>query len=358
MASIKDIASIVNVSHSTVSRALRNSPLVGVETAERIRKVADEQGYTVSAVARSLVTKRTYTIGLVVTDVADPFVGEVASGIEEVAQAQGYSLLLASSHADPDREVRTVRLLHERRVDGILVNASRVGALYMQLLVKINAPIVLINNEHPGEFAHSVAIDNVSAARDATQHLVDLGHSRIGYLGNQFGLQADTDRFAGYRQILEEAGLGFLPELVTHGDGKPAGGMRAMEQLLHLPQRPTAVFCYNDMEAIGALRVAREHGLRIPADLSVIGLDDISLASYTDPPLTTIQQPKGELGRVAAQILLDLLSGGSPDSRIKLPGKLIVRQSTAAPGSMEPDSRSKPNQPEAWGNQEMQENLS
>ena len=358
MASIKDIASIANVSHSTVSRALRNSPLVGIETAERIRKVADEQGYTVSAVARSLVTKRTYTIGVVVTDVADPFVGEVASGIEEVAQAQGYSLLLASSHADPDREVRTVRLLHERRVDGIVVNASRVGAFYVQMLAKMNAPIVLINNEHPGDFVHSVAIDNLNAARDATRHLVDLGHRRIGYLGNQFGLQADTDRFAGYRQILEEAGLGFQPQLVAHGDGKPAGGMRAMKQLLDLPELPTAVFCYNDMEAIGAMRMAREHGLRIPADISVIGLDDISLASYTDPPLTTVQQPMGQLGRVAAQILLDLLSGGSPESRVKLPGKLIVRQSTAAPGSTQQDSRSIPNKQGTTGNTEEQENLS
>jgi DNA-binding LacI/PurR family transcriptional regulator len=345
MTSIKDIARAANVSHSTVSRALRNSPLVRAETGALIRKIAEEQGYTVSAVARSLVTKRTHTIGIVVTDVADPFVGEVVSGVEEVAQARGYSVLLASCHADPDREVRAVRLLHERRVDGILVNSSRVGALYMPLLEKMKVPIVLINNQHPGEFIFSVTIDNLRAARDATRHLVELGHRRIGYVGNQFGLQADTDRFAGYRQILEETDIGFQPELVAHGDGRPEGGMRGMERLLALPERPTAVFCYNDMEAIGAMRVARQHRLRVPGDISIVGLDDVFLASYTDPPLTTVQQPMQQMGGLAAQILLDLFSGGTPESRVTLPGKLIVRQSTAAPGTTLQSSRVEPNEP-------------
>jgi len=334
MITIKDIARIAKVSHSTVSRALRNSPLANAETAATIRRIAQEQGYAVSAAARSLVTKRTHSIGVVVTSITDPFVGEVFIGIEEVAQARGYSLLLANCHADPTRELRAVRLLREHRVDGILVSSSRVGALYMRLLAKINVPIVLINNEHPGEFIFSVTIDNVKAARDATRHLVDLGHRRIGYIGNQFGLQADTDRFAGYRQVLEEADIGFQPELVTHGNGKPEGGMHGMERLLALPERPTAVFCYDDMGAIGAMRAAREHGMRVPDDLSIVGLDDLFLASYTDPPLTTIQQPKEYMGRLAAEILLDLLSGGKPQSHVTLPGKLIVRQSTApAPGA-------------------------
>ena len=334
MISIKDMARVANVSHSTVSRALRNSPLANAETAATIRRIAQEQGYAVSAAARSLVTKRTHSIGVVVTSIADPFVGEVFIGIEDVTQARGYSLLLANCHADPTRELRAVRLLREHRVDGILVSASRVGALYMRLLAKINVPVVLINNEHPGEFIFSVTIDNVNAARDATRHLVDLGHRRIGYIGNQFGLQADTDRFAGYRQVLEEADIGFQPELVTHGDGKPEGGMHGMERLLALPERPTAVFCYDDMGAIGAMRAAREHGMRVPDDLSIVGLDDLFLASYTDPPLTTIQQPKEYMGRLAAEILLDLLSGGKPQSHVTLPGKLIVRQSTApAPGA-------------------------
>lgn len=331
MVSIKDIARAAHVSHSTVSRALRNSPLVNSETSAIIHKIANEQGYTVSAVGRSLVNRRTNTIGVVVTSIADPFVGEIVNGIEEVALAHDYSLFLATCHADPVREVHAVRSFQERRVDGILVNASRVGALYLPVLEEMKVPIVLINNEHPGQFVHSVTIDNLNAGREAARHLVALGHKRIGYLGNRFGLQADMERFSGYRQILEEADIGFQPELVAHGDGRPEGGMSAMERLLALPEPPTAVFCYNDMEAIGALRAVRERGLTVPGDVSVVGLDDLFLASYTDPPLTTIQQPKHQMGRLAVEILLQLLSGEKPDSHVTLAGKLIVRQTTAPP---------------------------
>lgn len=331
MVSIKDIARAAHVSHSTVSRALRNSPLVNSETSAIIHKIANEQGYTVSAVGRSLVNRRTNTIGVVVTSIADPFVGEIVNGIEEVALAHDYSLFLATCHADPVREVHAVRSFQERRVDGILVNASRVGALYLPVLEEMKVPIVLINNEHPGQFVHSVTIDNLNAGREAARHLVALGHKRIGYLGNRFGLQADMERFSGYRQILEEADIGFQPELVAHGDGRPEGGMSAMERLLALPEPLTAVFCYNDMEAIGALRAIRERGLTVPGDVSVVGLDDLFLASYTDPPLTTIQQPKHQMGRLAVEILLQLLSGEKPDSHVTLAGKLIVRQTTAPP---------------------------
>lgn len=333
MISIKDIARAANVSHSTVSRALRDSPLVKPDTAALIRDIARQKGYTVSAVARSLVTRRTSTIGVVVTTIADPFVGEVVSGIEEVALAHGYSVLLANSHADPSREVRAAQSLHERRVDGILVTASRVGALYLPLLRDMNVPIVLINNQHPGEFVHSVSIDNLAAGRAAARHLVELGHRRIAYIGDQFGFQSDTERFMGYRQVMEEADIGFQPELVAHGDGKPEGGMAAMARLLALASPPTAVFCYNDLVALGALRAAREHGVRVPHDLSLVGFDDLFLASYTDPPLTTVQQPKQHMGNMAARILLDLLAGGKPESRLTLDGRLVVRQSTAPPGN-------------------------
>jgi len=269
----------------------------------------------------------------VVTSISNPFAGEIIAGVEEFALAHGYSILLSTSHADPAREMRAVRSLHENRVDGILVNSSRVGRLYMPLLAEMKVPIVLINNEHPGEFTHSVTIDNHRAGRDATSHLVELGHKRIGYVGNQFGLQADTERFSGYREVLDEADIGFDPELVAHGDGGPEAGMRAAARLLALPNPPTALFCYNDMEALGALRAARERGLNVPRDVSVVGLDDLYLSSYTDPPLTTVQQPKQEMGRLAAQILLELIAGKNLDSRVTLTGKLVVRNSTAPPRS-------------------------
>jgi DNA-binding LacI/PurR family transcriptional regulator len=333
MASIKDIARAANVSHSTVSRALSNSSLVKPETAALIRQIARDHGYAVSAAARSLVTRRTNTIGVVVTTIADPFIGEVVGGVEDVALAHNYSVFLANCHADPAREVRVAQSFHEQRVDGILVAASRVGALYVPLLSEMKVPIVLINNQHPSEFVYSVTIDNANAGREATRHLADLGHKRIGYIGDRFGCQSDTERFSGYRQVLEEADIGFDPELVAHGDGQPEGGMRAAERLLALPDPPTALFCYNDLEALGAMRAARERGLSVPGDLSVAGIDDLFLAAYTAPPLTTVQQPKQQMGCLAAKILFELLSGGKPETRMVLGCKLIVRQSTAPPHS-------------------------
>lgn len=331
LTSIKDIARAAKVSHATVSRALRDSPLVNPETAGRIRQIAHSMGYRPSAVARGLVTKKTKTIGVVVTSIADPFNAEVLSGIEETANDHGYSVFLANSNADPARELKVVHSFHERRVDGILVPASRVGALYLPLLAQLQAPIVLINNQHPGEFVHSVMIDNLTASREATQHLLQLGHKRIAYLGDQFGFQSDTERYSGYRQALEQADLPFRPELVAHGDGKAEGGGQAMEKLLALSEPPTAVFCYNDMSALGALRVIRARGLSVPADISLIGFDDLFIASYTDPMLTTIRQPKQQMGRMAMEILLKLFAGSLPTTNIQVQGELIVRESTAPP---------------------------
>lgn len=327
--SIKDIARLARVSHSTVSRALQNSPLVNAGTAEKIRKIAVESGYRASAVARGLVTKRTRTVGLVVTTVADPFASEVVSGIEQAANDHGYSVFLADSNADPEREKKVVHSLAERRVDGIIVTSSRVGALYLPLLSEMMVPIVLVNNQHPGAFVHSVMIENLEGSRMAAKHLVGLGHERIAYLGDQFGYQSDTERFAGYREALDAAGIPFRPELVVHGDGKPEGGMQAMEKLLALPDPPTAVCCYNDMSALGALRSIHLAGLRVPEDISLVGFDDLFLASYTQPRLTTVRQPMRRMGQLAMASLFKLMSGEESAIRIKVQAELVVRESTA-----------------------------
>jgi len=332
--SIKDIARAAKVSHPTVSRALSNSPLVKGETAKRIRQIAASLGYRPSAIARSLATKKTKTIGVVVTSIADPFIADVVSGVEEAANDHGYSVFLANSNANPDREVRVVHSFHERRVDGILVTASRVGALYVPLLSQLKVPIVLINNQHPDEtdeFIYSVTIDNIKASAEVMRHLIDLGHKRIAYIGDGGGFQSDIERLAGYRQALAFAEYPFLPELVVHGDGKPEGGGQAMERLLALPNPPTAVFCYNDMSALGALRALHSHGIKVPEDLSLVGFDDLAIASYTSPLLTTVSQPKQQMGRMAMDIMIKLLSRTDSKTNIKVEGKLIVRESTAPP---------------------------
>jgi DNA-binding LacI/PurR family transcriptional regulator len=329
--SIKDLARLACVSHSTVSRALRASPVVNPETAARIQKIAEEVGYRASAVARSLVLGRSSTIGVVVTNIADPFVAGVVSGIESMAEERGYSVFLANSNAEPEREIRVVRSFEERRVDGIIVTSSRVGALYLPLIKKMHVPVVLLNNQHPSEFAHSVVIDNVKASLVATEHLLQLGHRRIAYLGDRFGYQSDTERFAGYRRAVEAAGIEFAPELVVHGDGRPEGGQQAVTRLLALDAPPTAVFCYNDMSAVGVMREVHARGLRIPADLSVVGFDDLYLSQYLQPPLTTVRQPMHKMGRMAMETLLRIMNGEECTQIQRVAGELIVRESAARP---------------------------
>lgn len=330
-ASIKDIARLAGVSHSTVSRALSGSPLVSAETARRIRRLAEESGYSPSAAARSLVTSRSAILGVVVTTIADPFAAEAVLGIEDASIEHGYSILLANSNADPAREMKVVRSFEERRVDGIIVTSSRVGAAYVESLSRTRVPIVLLNNQHPSEFLHSVMIDNLEASFRVTRHLIELGHRRIAYIGDRYGCQSDTERFGGYRAALDFACLPFCPEYVVHGDGKPEAGAHALETLLQLRPRPTAIFCYNDMTALGALSAAARNGLRVPGDLSLAGFDDLFLAQYCIPPLTTVRQPVRQMGRLAVQTLLELLSGHPVGRTMKIPGHLVIRESTAPP---------------------------
>ncbi|MBV9760159.1 MAG: LacI family DNA-binding transcriptional regulator [Acidobacteriaceae bacterium] len=330
--SIKDIARLAGVSHSTVSRALRKSPLIPATTAERIQRIADQAGYAASAVARSLVTRRTHTIGVVVTSIADPFNGEVFFGIEELANRHGYSVVLANSHGNAEREIAVVQALREHRFDGVLVASSRVGALYIEKLSELQIPIVLINNHHTSEFAHSVTIDNVDGAWRAVRHLIQLGHREIAYIGDRFGLGSNADREAGYRKALRSSRIKHT--LIVPGDGKPEGGVAALRKLLALRSRPTAVFCYNDMTALGVLREAAAQGVQSPRQLSVVGFDDLFFAPLLNPPLTTVHQPRQEIGRTAMKLLLALLEGRPAEKTIRIKGELIVRGSTAPPAAL------------------------
>lgn len=330
-ASIKDIARLAGVSHSTVSRALHNHPLVNPETSKKILQIAQKHGYRPSAAARSLVTQRTYTIGVVVTNISDPFVAGVVNGIEEVASAQGFSVFLANANADPDQEIRVVESFEERRVDGIVVTSSRVGALYLPLLARRRVPIVLLNNQHPSQYAHSIVIDSQQGSKDATRHLIKLGHRRIAYLGDRFGRQSDTERYEGYRAALHEVGLRVARQYVVRGDGKAEGAVTAVAGLLALPQPPTAICCYNDMSAIGAMHRLRAAGLTIPGDISITGFDDLHISQFLNPPLTTVRQPMFEMGRMAMDTLIAMLSDKTPQHNIQVPGTLIVRGSTAPP---------------------------
>jgi len=331
--SIKDIARQAGVSHSTVSRALSDSDLVSAPTKARIQHLASEMGYSPDAQARSLVKGRTMTIGVVVTTIADPFIAEVVQGIESTARDHDYSVILTSSSHEPEREIAAVDMLRSKRVDGVIVTSSRVGAVYLDHLERMDAPIVLINNhrEDTGPYTFSITVDNPHGDCEATRHLIESGHRRIAYLTGRGDHSSDAGRQEGYCRALAEAGMEFDPALVLPGDGRSRGGERALPILMGIGDRPSAVFCYNDMTAIGLIRAAREAGLHIPGDLAVVGFDDIPFAVYACPPLTTISQPKFEMGRRAVEMVLELLSPsltGEPASNQVFRGQLIVRESS------------------------------
>ncbi len=330
--SIKDIAKAAGVSHSTVSRALSNNPLVAEATRSRIQKIAHDFGYTPNAIARGLVTQRTRTVGVIVTTLTDPFAGEIFRGIEEVAGDNDYRLFLGTSHADPVREVNLVKGLREWRVDGVIVASSRVGALYMPLLKEIGVPIVLINNQQEGPFVQSVGVDNIESAAVATRFLIQQGHRVIAYIEGPPEHSSSDDRLSGYQRALAQAQIPFDPTLVISGNGRFVSGEQVAQLLARSPV-PTAIFCYNDLTAIGALRALKSRGLRVPQDISLVGFDDVEFASYVDPPLTTICQPKDEMGRLAMQMLIDLLQGKAV-TNILVPGELILRESTSPPSAL------------------------
>ena len=334
--SIKDIAKAAGVSHSTVSRALSDSPLVSAETKGRIQLLAREMGYSPDAQARSLVMGRTQTVGVVVTTLVDPFIAEIVQSIENTAHMHEYCVILASSDSDPEREIAAVEMLHSKRVDGVIVISSRVGALYQNHLDSLAVPVVLLNShsEQRGPYTFSVGVDNARGGFAATTHLVDAGHRRIAYVRGAAEHSNDLARFDGYCQALSVADVAFDPALVVPGTGCAEGGERALDVLSVLSNRPTAVFCYNDMTAIGLLQAARGKGLSVPGDLAVVGFDDIPLASYVEPSLTTVAQPTGELGQQAMKMVLDLLSASGEDGRkvanVVIQGNLVVRMSSGA----------------------------
>jgi DNA-binding LacI/PurR family transcriptional regulator len=327
--SIKDLAQLANVSQSTVSRALRNSHLVNPGTAEKIQQLARESGYRASLVARSLVTRETKAIGCVVSSITDPFVAQVISGVYEAATQNGYAVLFANSNTDPEREIEAVLSFQDRRVDGILVVASRVGDRYGAHLASMRLPIVLINNQHSATHIHSLMIDNVAAAREATRHLADAGHRRIAYIGSTGGQFSDEERLQGYRSVMDEFGVAADPDLIVYGEGTPSGGERAMNQLLALKQRPTAVFCYDDLLALGAYQAIHAAGLAIPKDMSVVGFDDVFFAAYAVPPLTTMRQPMLSMGKGAMELLVNLCCGREISEQVQVKAELIARSSTA-----------------------------
>ncbi len=327
--SIYDIAKRAKVSPSTVSRALDDHPYIRAETKKRIQELAKEMDYVPSTVAKSLAANKTWTIGMVLAAISDPFMGRVVEGMERVAVEAGFNVFISTSQNDRQQEIAAIKMLQKRRVDGIIVIASHLFYQYPQFFGRSKIPIVIINEQKPGETMHFVTVDDVHAAQLAVEHVLALGHCRIGYVGVTNRPKSNQYRLKGYQDALEAAGIASDPALIftSHTiEDHVKIGEASLEPLL--AAGATAVFCYNDTTAMGLLAACYKRGVSVPDNLSIIGFDDIDMAAYTIPPLTTIRQPRFELGQRAMHMMLDLLAGQQPENQM-VPGELVVRQTTA-----------------------------
>jgi LacI family transcriptional regulator len=325
---LADVAARSGVSTATASRVLAGIGRPQPPIRERVLAAARELNYRPSGVARALKRRETRTLGLVITDITNPFYPQVVRAVEAAAHERGYGIVLANGGDDPVRELEHLDLLVERRVDGIVIASSRMTRRHAERLRAAAVPVVLVNDAVAGSGLPTVTTAHRRGARMATEHLVALGHRGIGHVSAPTEQPAAGQRRQGVRDALRAAGLD--EPLIAVGDGRVAGGASATEALIGAGV--TGIVAYNDLTAIGALRALRRAGIAVPEQVSVVGFDDIDLAAWTDPPLTTIRQPIDELGRWAVDHLADLLSGGRRPGagRTVLEPSLVVRGSTAA----------------------------
>lgn len=335
MVTIKDIARLAGVSITTVSRALNGYPDVSPKTRKKIQKIAAELGYRPNVVARSLVTKKTQTIGLLLSDLrrrsTDSFVLDLLCGMNDAAGERGYELILF--HTNPVKQrVKSYRALcQERQVDGVIVMGLRLDDPYLQEMMEAEIPCVFVDVEVEGERVGYVTSANAKGARLAITHLADMGHREIAFVNGHDQAAVSHYRLQGVREACRDLGLALPEERVLDGAFTEEQAYEAVAALLAHDPAVTAVFCASDRMAIGAMRAARDAGLRVPDDLSVVGFDDIVLASYTTPALTTIRQHTYEMGEAAAHLLIDMLEGVASSHRVVIDVELVQRDSVAPP---------------------------
>lgn len=329
MATIREVAESAGVSYATVSHVINNTRVVSQETRERVLAAMSALNYHPNALARSLRQGKTNTIGLVLPDSANPFFAEISRSIEGEAFRKGYSVFLCNTELDTQRELFYVDVLTKKQVDGIIFVAAGDQADSLDYLVLRNLPVVMIDREVPNVDVDAVLTDHQLGGYLATRHLLELGHTRIACIAGPSTITPSAERIIGYRNALEQAGLAYDESLVIRGDYHARSGLEITHAILQIKPRPTAIFALNDLMALGALRAAAEAGCSVPGDLAIVGYDDLELAHFTNPPLTTIAQPKKEIGAQAVRLLIERMSQKSrPPSRLVLPPELIVRRST------------------------------
>jgi LacI family transcriptional regulator len=334
---LEEVAKLAGVSRSTVSRVVNQHPNVRPEVRERVWEVIRQTGYQPHAAARSLATRRTRVIGLIIpqavtTLFTDPYFPILIRGIADACNAHNYHLMLSLFSRRRVQESRArqdllyQQVLRGRYLDGVVVSSAPLDDPIFPRLLEDGVPFIIVGR-YPHERANYVDVDNVAGARMAVEHLLRLGHERVATITGPLNMFAAQDRLEGYRQALAARGIPVDEDLIAEGDFTEGGGRAAMQRLL--PHRPTAVFAASDMMAAGAIKVLREAGLRVPEDVAVVGFDDIPLASMVEPPLTTVRQPIEQTGGMAVELLVSLLENPGEETvhRVVLPTELVIRAS-------------------------------
>ncbi|AGE88103.1 DNA-binding transcriptional regulator CytR [Cronobacter sakazakii] len=331
-ATMKDVAVRARVSTATVSRALMNPEKVSQATRNRVEQAAIDVGYLPGSLNRNLKRNESRTILVIVPDICDPFFSEIIRGIEVTAAEQGYLVLIGDCAHQNQQEKTFIDLIITKQIDGMLLLGSRLPFDASKEEQRNLPPMVMANEFAPELELPTVHIDNLTAAFNAVNYLHELGHQRIACIAGPEEMPLCHYRLQGYVQALRRSGMTVDPHYIARGDFTYEAGANALEQLLNLPQPPTAIFCHSDVMALGALSMAKRRGFRVPDDLSIIGFDNIALAEFCDPPLTTVAQPRFDIGREAMLLLLSQLNGHTVSSGSRLLDcELVLRGTTRAP---------------------------
>jgi LacI family transcriptional regulator len=321
---IKDIARLANVSHTTVSRALNDKSRIKSETKEKILSIAKELNYRPNFIARSLVMRRSKTLGLVITTIANPFYTELSQGIEATAISLGYNIILCSTHYDLSAEKQYIDMLRSKGVDGIIFTSAHMGDINILALAEEGFPIILVNRRtyHPvvREKVDYVGVDNIRGGFLAVEHLIRLGHKRIGVIGGSSESSVGFERLEGGKKALAAYGLDVISDYFLEGDFLRGSGYAGGKKFLEMREPPTAIFATNDYMALGAYQAIIEEGVRIPEEIALVGFNDIEFASMKGIELTTIGQKKYEMGTLAVKTLLERVEG----TRVESPKEFIL----------------------------------
>jgi LacI family transcriptional regulator len=329
---IIDVAAEAGVSFGTVSRVINNDVHVKQETRERVLEAVQRLGFVANRQARSLAGGKSNSIGVLVPDLGTGYIGEIIRGIDAELSLKGLDLILYTTHRTASKEANYVANLAKGMVDGLLLVLPRSPADYIGTLTIRNFPFVLIDHQGTGRDCPAVGATNWQGAYNATEYLIKLGHKRIGFITGSMDLSCSEDRLDGYRSALRTHHIPDAPELIYEGTFFQPDGYAGTCALLDIDDPPTAIFASNDVMALGAMDAVRSHSLRVPEDISILGFDDIPQAALVRPTLTTVRQPLEQMGRVATQMLLDMLKNPEKEiNRVELPTELMARGSTLPP---------------------------